>query len=165
MLQRETWSLKDLPDSSRALYGKNQQSLEGSFCIAFSCFPVIGVSVISKLGDCFLYWPNCLLYLFSIQTGNATAEYTVDNSAIEEKLSEIAEHLKEIKAKDNNYSADDTNNLLESNKTNKLLAMGIAALLAISIVVQVVMVTKISALQEAQSTVTKVSMIGDMTKR
>lgn len=92
-------------------------------------------------------------------------EVTVDNSAIEEKLSEIAEHLKEIKAKDNNYSADDTNNLLESNKTNKLLAMGIAALLAISIVVQVVMVTKISALQEAQSTVTKVSMIGDMTKR
>lgn len=92
-------------------------------------------------------------------------EVTVDNSAIEEKLSEIAEHLKEIKAKDNNYSADDTNNLLESNKTNKMLAIGIAALLVISIVVQVVMVTKISALQEAQSTVTKVSMIGDLSKR
>lgn len=92
-------------------------------------------------------------------------QVTVDNSVVEEKLNNIADYLCEIKDKNNFDWQASPENVVEEKSLNKYLAIGIAALLAVSIVVQIVMVNKLSSLENAQPTVSQVSLLDEIIKR
>ena len=80
----------------------------------------------------------------------------VDNTEVEIKLDKIVTCLENLKIQSNNIGE-----MQSGNKLSTYMSMVIAFLLAVSIGVQVLMVNKITALEQTQSSVNNIMLKGE----